>query len=106
MDLYTYRKYIAERMVDSTVKRKRGRPKTPKAEVNAERKLDRRRHNVNKVNRYDNYDHWPVFVTQKNASRCANGCGNKSRVKCEKCNVFLCLNGARNCFKPFHVNKE
>jgi hypothetical protein len=26
-----------------------------------------------------------------------------SRMKCEKCNVALCLNKNNNCFKDFHI---
>ena len=53
--------------------------------------------------RYSAADHMPVLCVQKNASRCRMpGCRGKSRIKCEKCRVFLCLQGQRNCFKTFH----
>ena len=53
--------------------------------------------------RYSAADHMPVLCEQKNASRCRMpGCKGKSRIKCEKCRVFLCLQGQRNCFKTFH----
>lgn len=30
------------------------------------------------------------------------GCQSRSRIKCDKCNVYLCLNKDQNCFFKFH----
>nr|XP_037286102.1 piggyBac transposable element-derived protein 3-like [Rhipicephalus microplus] len=52
--------------------------------------------------RRDRFDHFPEFCSPKNAMRCRNeNCKGKTRVKCTKCNVFLCLQG-KNCFVKFH----
>ncbi|KAL3185346.1 hypothetical protein MRX96_030163 [Rhipicephalus microplus] len=52
--------------------------------------------------RRDRFDHFPEFCSLKNAMRCRNeNCKGKTRVKCTKCNVFLCLQG-KNCFVKFH----
>lgn len=48
--------------------------------------------------RYDRKDHMPIAGTKR---RCANPeCNRRSRVKCEKCDVGLCVD--TNCFKSFH----
>ncbi|CAM1326434.1 Uncharacterised protein r2_g3543 [Pycnogonum litorale] len=52
--------------------------------------------------RYDNTGHNPVFLPTKNPNRCRyEGCTSRSRVICEKCQLFLCVYGS-NCFKKFH----
>ena len=48
--------------------------------------------------------HLPVACDMKNAARCRReGCKAKTRVKCEKCDMFLCVSAANNCFKAFHT---
>lgn len=48
------------------------------------------------------HDHFPEFCSLKNAMRCRNeNCKEKTRVKCTKCNVFLCLQG-KHSFVKFH----
>lgn len=48
--------------------------------------------------------HLPVACNLKNSARCRKeGCKGKTRIKCEKCNVFLCLSTGKNCFKEFHT---
>ncbi|XP_037526438.1 piggyBac transposable element-derived protein 3-like [Rhipicephalus sanguineus] len=47
--------------------------------------------------------HMPEIVDQKSASRCRNpGCCERTKFRCCKCNLFLCLTAGRNCFKAFH----
>ena len=56
--------------------------------------------------RYDGFDHWPIPEDLKNAQRCVmEGCNGKSRVRCEKCNIYLCSNKDRNCFKDYHKHQ-
>lgn len=56
-----------------------------------------------KSTRYDGSSHWPLHVHAKFAQRCKNeGCTSKSRICCQKCNVFLCLNAKKNCYYEFH----
>ncbi|KAL0147811.1 hypothetical protein M9458_056888 [Cirrhinus mrigala] len=40
--------------------------------------------------RYDSLGHWPLH------------CDKRGRWKCQKCNVFLCLNANQDCFAAFH----
>lgn len=48
--------------------------------------------------------HMPEWPADGKPSRCRlPGCKSpKCRIKCTTCNVFLCLNANRNCFKIFH----
>lgn len=51
--------------------------------------------------RTDNVDHFPIWV--KNQRQLCQNCSKlRSYTKCEKCEVFLCYNEKRNCFKDFH----
>ena len=50
--------------------------------------------------RRDSYAHWPVFTEKRGRCKlCAEG---QTSISCEKCDVRLCLNKDRNCFKVFH----
>ncbi|CAH2102738.1 unnamed protein product [Euphydryas editha] len=51
--------------------------------------------------RSDKIDHLPIY--QKNRQLCQNDCSLCSHIKCEKCDVFLCLNEKRNCLREFHL---
>ncbi|KAG0416758.1 hypothetical protein HPB47_006164 [Ixodes persulcatus] len=82
--------------------KKRGRPSLdqtadpPKKVHNAEPRP------VNAV-RYDGLNHWPAHATQKFAQRCKlEGCTSRTRIRCRKCNVFLCLSATNDCFYAFH----
>ncbi|XP_045492376.1 piggyBac transposable element-derived protein 3-like [Colias croceus] len=54
--------------------------------------------------RYDGYEHYPVFDDIK-APRCCRmeGCGSRSKIKCAKCDGYLCLSRDKNCFMSYHV---
>ncbi|KAH9384289.1 hypothetical protein HPB48_026282 [Haemaphysalis longicornis] len=53
--------------------------------------------------RYDMMRHFPEQQKLESHNRCRNpGCSAKSRVKCLKCGIFLCLQN-RNCFLEFHT---
>ena len=49
--------------------------------------------------RYDRLGHWPISATQK---KIVAYCKMTCCMKCEKCNIYLCLIDGRNCFKDFH----
>lgn len=55
--------------------------------------------------RLDGYDHFPTVDTLTTARFCRReGCKSRSRVRCLKCNVYLCLTKDQNCFLKFHAN--
>ena len=48
--------------------------------------------------------HLPVACDMKNAARCRReGCKAKTRTKCEKCDMFLCVSTGKSCFKDVHT---
>ena len=50
----------------------------------------------------DGYAHWPEFNDSR--FRCKyRKCALLTYVQCEICNVALCLNKERNCFREFHT---
>lgn len=50
--------------------------------------------------RYDNCGHWPLHCDKQGwCNLCPKGV---SRWKCEKCNVFLCLNTNKKWFVAYH----
>lgn len=54
--------------------------------------------------RYDQINHLPEVDKNRNSTRCKNeDCKHKSHIWCSKCNVHLCLQSNRNCFKDFHI---
>lgn len=56
--------------------------------------------------RYDGYNHWPCVDNLKNPHTCRlEGCKSRSRTRCTKCNVYLCLNKDADCFVKFHVSE-
>ncbi|XP_038591089.1 piggyBac transposable element-derived protein 3-like [Micropterus salmoides] len=50
--------------------------------------------------RYDNCGHFPLHCDKR--GRCNLCPKGVSRWKCQKCNVFLCLNANQNCFAAYH----
>jgi len=52
----------------------------------------------------DKYEHWPIVDDLKTARNCRNKkCKSRTRVRCSKCNIYLCLSTKNTCFKDFHV---
>ena len=50
--------------------------------------------------RIDKFDHWPNSTTK---GRCRNsGCLGYKKISCTKCQLRLCLNDKKNCFKDYH----
>ena len=49
--------------------------------------------------RFDGIYHWPEFGEKRNRYRV---CSMVSVVYCSKCQIYICLQKERNCFKQFH----
>jgi hypothetical protein len=51
----------------------------------------------------DKYDHWPVVDDLKTARNCRKAnCQSRTRVRCSKCKIYLCLTAKNTCFRDFH----
>nr|XP_047141031.1 piggyBac transposable element-derived protein 3-like [Hydra vulgaris] len=51
--------------------------------------------------RQDGVNHLPAYT--KKRQRCKKCPAGFSYIQCQKCNVWLCMQRERNCFKDFHV---
>lgn len=52
---------------------------------------------------HDGFAHWPVMDNLTTNRNCrASGCRSRTRVRCTKCNIYLCLSVKNNCFTEFH----
>lgn len=53
--------------------------------------------------RYDGFEHFPIIDNIVTPRICRmDNCKGRTKLKCEKCGVYLCLTKERNCFKNFH----
>lgn len=112
MRLSEFQVLVAESLINYKQPRKRGRPvseaddiDTQEATTSAEqpKKKKKTASIVNDSVRLDQIGHFPMHEDRQ---RCKNGdCVGRSQVVCEKCEVHLCLNNNRNCFKEFHSKK-
>ncbi|GBP89921.1 PiggyBac transposable element-derived protein 2 [Eumeta japonica] len=54
--------------------------------------------------RYDGYEHYPISDDIKAPRTCRMvNCESRSKIKCEKCDVYLCLSHDKDCFKSYHI---
>ena len=51
--------------------------------------------------RYDQTAHWPLKIEKR--GRCKVCVTNQTDTSCEKCQVRLCFNEKRNCFRHYHL---
>lgn len=84
--------------------KKRGRPTSNEVHKQLQNKRKRRPNTTLPVEdvRKDEVAHWPIF--SDNRGRCKKpGCKGVPKIKCSKCNVYLCLTPSANCFVQFHA---
>jgi hypothetical protein len=56
---------------------------------------------------FDEFGHFPIHEDAPFPQRCKNkDCKGRSRIKCSKCLVHLCLNKSQNCFLNFHKKNK
>lgn len=54
--------------------------------------------------RYDKYNHLPVFDELSRGRKCRlESCSSTTKVRCTKCDVYLCILRKQNCFYAYHV---
>lgn len=52
--------------------------------------------------RFDNFKHFPKVDNILSPRRCSN-CSGRTKTKCVKCDIYLCLAKDKNCFTTFHT---
>ena len=65
--------------------------------------LSAKRLHTNSDVRLNQFRHFPCAIDALSQRYKIKDCKERSRIKCEKCHVFLCLTNKRNCLKAFHV---
>lgn len=54
--------------------------------------------------RLDEVGHWPEATSRRMHCR-IQMCKGQTCIQCTKCQVFLCLSNAKNCFKVYHITE-
>lgn len=109
-DLLQFRSIVAETLIKAEADKRPGRPRKSSSPDLQEGAPPEKR-SVPAVRpipevRYDGVQHWPEHQDGLGQRCKMDKCTGRSRIKCTKCNVFLCLMKERNCFKAFHVKKK
>lgn len=78
-----------------------------RAELEEKTESTAKKYRSSNEQRYDQVSHIPEVDANVGQTRCKlQGCSLKSRIRCIKCNVHLCLKQNKNCFKKFHEKQE
>ena len=103
MDLLEFRSQVAEALIKTTPLRLPvGRPRKDDSVDDAPAaKRPYIRRSINDV-RYDRVDHLPIHVDALGQRCKIEKCRGRSRIKCIKCGVHLCLSKENNCFIAYH----
>ncbi|KAG5880857.1 hypothetical protein JTB14_034266 [Gonioctena quinquepunctata] len=111
MDLLEFRLSLGEYLVAGTNKRvleETDEGDNSENDINQGNKIKKRRVAASLScgdKRLDGFEHRPNNEDMKNLVKCRlEGCESRSRIRCTKCNVFLCLSKNKNCFVSFHKN--
>ena len=110
MDFLSFREKLADSLCKSEVSpaRFRGQPsmRSPLNYTPVPRKKTPASVLVTVEVRHDCFDHPPEAMLLKSAQRCRlEHCRKSGWIRCQKCNVHLCLTSDRNWFHAFHTNK-
>jgi hypothetical protein len=82
---------------------KRGRPSSEiQKAIEAKKSRSRTATHPPQDVRLDKCDHWPDFSATRLHCKLP-GCESQTRAKCNKCNVPLCCNTDKNCFRIYHT---
>lgn len=105
MPLLDFKLLLAEALTRAnqafyTPTRNRGRPAAEEPKRKRKRRIDLPLPEIAN----DGLDHLPAYTHERQLCK-MYGCSGKSYIKCEKCNIHLCLNKDRNCFKSFHLTE-
>ena len=98
MKLRQFQGAVAEGPIEVGVCRKHGPPSLEEETPKARRLV---RVDPCQDSRFDQTGHWPEKKEKR--CRCAVCKSLKTDTYCEKCDIPLCFNECRNCFKAYHI---
>ena len=101
MDLLSFREELADSLCKSEVSPTRFRSQPSMRSLLNYTPIPRKKTPASVLptveGRHDGFDHWPEAMLLKSAQRCRlEHCGKSGRIRCQKCNVYLCLTSDRN----------
>lgn len=103
MDLLDFRLEIGDVLTKTPDKRRRESGDDDILEVVAPKK-HRKAIKPATTLRYDGYDHLPMSDDLKSPRFCQNEtCKSRTKIRCIKCNTYLCIARNQNCFKDYHT---
>lgn len=100
MSLFDFKMDVAESLCWAGKQQKRGRSSTTPIS-----KRSKRNGAPNVDCRYDKIDHWPNYVPKTGRCKYSENdkkCQKITKVKCTKCESYLCFVPDRNCFSMYH----
>lgn len=108
LELPIFRRALAESLMNSNIKRVRGRPSTsgrstPTTTAEARNSpvslVGKRATHLPPDLRYDDLKHWPQVGKKMWCKQCKK---SQTTICCKKCSLNLCLTGPKNCFQVYH----
>lgn len=64
-------------------------------------------HRPSNAKRYDGYEHLPIFDQLSAPRSCRlETCKSRSKIRCIKCDVYLCLSRGKDCFRLYHTSSN
>lgn len=103
LTLLEFRLDVADGLVNKPEKRRRSVETDEEEDELPSNRKYRQANPPSVAKRYDGYNHLPIF-DEINAPRVCRyeNCRSRSKIRCEKCNVYLCLSRGKNCFYTYH----
>lgn len=103
LSLIDFKVDVAETLIRANISREVRAERATSSATDSQRKTTKPVPIPNNDVRLDGYHHFPDHMKLENPMKCRNfGCAGKTRVRCTKCNVFLCLQN-KNCFLNFNM---
>jgi hypothetical protein len=105
MDLLEFRMQIADGLTNTPARQRRTSQTDDESAPEPKTSSKFKRSNQpSQAKRYDGYDHLPSFEEIDNPRACRlEGCKSRSKIRCNKCDVYLCLSRKQNCFARYHL---
>nr|XP_037877072.1 piggyBac transposable element-derived protein 3-like [Bombyx mori] len=107
MDLLEFRMQVADGLTNTPNRRRRISESDENAVENVVQNNNTRFKRTNQpsqAKKYDGYDHLPCFESIDNPRACRmENCKSRSKIRCVKCDVYLCLKRGQNCFAAYHT---
>jgi hypothetical protein len=104
-DLLSFRFEIAETLINTPDKEQR--PSSPDNLIVPRANTGRYKpaNNPSVGKRYDGYMHLPIFDELKDPRVCRlESCKSRTKIRCRKCDVYLCMSRGKDCFYLYHVD--